>query len=241
MYGNFPSLFMGLVTPDGGLEHYDGLLRVVDSDGKVLEPGLSPERYREIIGEAVEPWSYLKFPYYKPWHCGANGDAPPRTFTRRACTGSARWRGSTSATSPARRGRPRAAPVPPAGPARQAGHQQLPLPLCPPDRDPVLPREDRRDGGRPRDHERTRARQAGVNSLVGVGVSEAPRGTLFHEYHVDEDGILQKVNLIIATGNNNLAMNRTVKQIAQSISTGTSSTKACSTASSTASGSTIPA
>ena len=66
MYGNFPSLFMGLVTPEGGLEHYDGLLRVVDSDGNVLEPGLAPARYREIIGEAVEPWSYLKFPYYKP-------------------------------------------------------------------------------------------------------------------------------------------------------------------------------
>ena len=32
MYGNFPSLYMGLVTPEGGLEHYDGLLRVVDSD-----------------------------------------------------------------------------------------------------------------------------------------------------------------------------------------------------------------
>jgi NAD-reducing hydrogenase large subunit len=62
--------------------------------------------------------------------------------------------------------------------------------------------------------ERVRS-HAAVNNLVGVGVSEAPRGTLFHEYHVDEDGILQKVNLIIATGNNNLAMNRTVKQIAQ--------------------------
>jgi NAD-reducing hydrogenase large subunit len=55
---------------------------------------------------------------------------------------------------------------------------------------------------------------AGVNQLMGVGVSEAPRGTLFHEYRVDEHGILQKVNLIIATGQNNLAMNRTVRQIA---------------------------
>lgn len=51
--------------------------------------------------------------------------------------------------------------------------------------------------------------------MVGVGVSEAPRGTLFHEYHVNNDGVLQKVNMIIATGQNNLAMNRTVKQIAQ--------------------------
>ena len=65
-YGNFPSLFLGLVTPEGGLEHYDGLLRVIDSEGNVLEPGLQPERFREIIGEAVQPWSYLKFPYYKP-------------------------------------------------------------------------------------------------------------------------------------------------------------------------------
>ena len=56
---------------------------------------------------------------------------------------------------------------------------------------------------------------AQVNNLVGVGVSEAPRGTLFHEYHVDENGILKNVNMIIATGQNNLAMNQTVKQIAK--------------------------
>ena len=56
---------------------------------------------------------------------------------------------------------------------------------------------------------------AGVNRLEGVGVSEAPRGTLFHHYQVDQNGLMQRVNLIIATGQNGLAMNRTVKQIAQ--------------------------
>jgi NAD-reducing hydrogenase large subunit len=56
---------------------------------------------------------------------------------------------------------------------------------------------------------------AGINQLHGVGASEAPRGTLFHDYTVDADGILTKVNLIIATGQNNLAMNRTVAQIAK--------------------------
>ncbi|MGL5508027.1 MAG: nickel-dependent hydrogenase large subunit, partial [Microcoleaceae cyanobacterium] len=61
---------------------------------------------------------------------------------------------------------------------------------------------------------RTRA-TAGVNNLNAVGVSEAPRGTLFHHYQVDENGILEKVNLIIATGQNNLAMNKTVTQIAK--------------------------
>jgi NAD-reducing hydrogenase large subunit len=56
---------------------------------------------------------------------------------------------------------------------------------------------------------------AGINSLRGVGVSEAPRGTLFHDYTVDRDGLLKKVNLIVATGQNNLAMNQTVAQIAR--------------------------
>jgi NAD-reducing hydrogenase large subunit len=62
--------------------------------------------------------------------------------------------------------------------------------------------------------DRLRAR-ASINQLEGVGVSEAPRGTLFHHYRVDEHGLLTRVNLIIATGQNNLAMNATVTQIAR--------------------------
>jgi NAD-reducing hydrogenase large subunit len=54
-----------------------------------------------------------------------------------------------------------------------------------------------------------------VNRLEGVGVSEAPRGTLFHHYRVDRDGVIQWVNLLIATGQNNLAMQRTIGQIAR--------------------------
>jgi NAD-reducing hydrogenase large subunit len=57
--------------------------------------------------------------------------------------------------------------------------------------------------------------EAGINNLEGVGVSEAPRGTLFHHYQVDEHGLVTHVNLLIATGQNNLAMNRTVAQIAR--------------------------
>ena len=56
---------------------------------------------------------------------------------------------------------------------------------------------------------------AGINALHAVGASEAPRGTLFHEYTVDDTGILTNVNMIIATGQNNLAMNSTILQIAK--------------------------
>jgi NAD-reducing hydrogenase large subunit len=56
---------------------------------------------------------------------------------------------------------------------------------------------------------------AGINQREGIGCSEAPRGTLFHHYQVDENGLVRWANLLIATGQNNLAMNRTVEQIAR--------------------------
>ena len=99
-------------------------------------------------------------------------------------------------------------------PVPRHGHLVVPVPLRPADRDPGRARADRahaRRSGPASDHLRA---DAGINRLEGVGVSEAPRGTLFHHYQVDEDGLIQRVNLIIATGQNNLAMNRTVAQIA---------------------------
>ncbi len=56
---------------------------------------------------------------------------------------------------------------------------------------------------------------AGVNALDGVGIAEAPRGTLIHHYKVDEQGAIVWANLITATGHNNLAINRSIKQVAE--------------------------
>lgn len=215
-YGEFPSLFMGLVTPDGGLEHYDGLLRIIDSEGKRLEPGFAPEQFRTIIGEAVEPWSYLKFPYYKRRvGNGATGELPLADYAH----GMYRVGPLARVNICDHAGTPRAdaelaefRTLAPAGkPVLSSFHyhyarlieilfalEKIEETLA----DPTITDEKVRS-------------QAGVNQLVGVGVSEAPRGTLFHEYKVNGDGILQKVNLIIATGQNNLAMNRTVRQIAE--------------------------
>ena len=61
-------------------------------------------------------------------------------------------------------------------------------------------------------HVRARAE---VNSLDGIGVAEAPRGILIHHYKVDESGAIRWANLIVATGHNNLAINRSVKQVAE--------------------------
>ena len=64
-FGNFPSYYMGLVSVDGGLEQYDGAIRIMDKDGGIAAECVDPTEYGEFIGEAVEPWSYMKFPYFK--------------------------------------------------------------------------------------------------------------------------------------------------------------------------------
>lgn len=220
-YGNFPSLFMGLVTPTGGLEHYDGLLRVIDSAGNVLEPGLPPERFREIIGEAVQPWSYLKFPYYKPLaqpSQGANGhdNAYEKGMYRvgpLARLNICNFAGTPRADAELKEFRGLA----PAGkPVTSSFHYHYARLI-----EILFALEKISETvADPKITELRVRSQAGVNQMLGVGVSEAPRGTLFHEYQVDENGILQKVNLIIATGQNNLAMNYTVRQIAKAYVSG---------------------
>ena len=206
LYGEFPSLFLGLVTPDGGLEHYDGVLRVMDSDGKILEDGVPPQQYRDILGEAVEPWSYLKFPYYKPlgYQSGAGMYRVGPLARLNICD----FAGTPRADRELRQFRRLGNHGQPVSSSFHYHYARLIEILFALEKiEEVLNSPDITS-----EHVRS---QASVNNLVGVGVSEAPRGTLFHEYHVDPNGILQNVNLIIATGQNNLAMNQTVKQIAK--------------------------
>ncbi len=204
-YGQFPSLFAGLVTRDGGLEHYDGLLRVMDADGKLLEEGLDPALYRTIYAEAVEPWSYLKFPFYKP--LGYENGAGMYRVGPLARINICDFIGTPRADRELRQFRRLGERGKPVISSFHYHYARLIEILFALEKiEETLEAEDIT-------HTRIRS-EAGVNQLVGVGVSEAPRGTLFHEYHVDENGILQKVNMIIATGQNNLAMNKTIRQIA---------------------------
>ncbi len=205
-YGDFPSLFAGLVGPDGELEHYNGLLRVVNSEGKRVEDGIAPEKYREIIGEAVEPWSYLKFPYYKPLGY-ANGAGMYRVgpLARLNVCDFAGTRRANRALHEFRRLMKLDKPV--SGTFYYHYARLIEILFC---------LEKIEDTIQDPDILNTHVRsQANVNKLVGIGVSEAPRGTLYHEYHIDEHGIIKEANLIIATGQNNLAMNKTVRQIAE--------------------------
>jgi NAD-reducing hydrogenase large subunit len=209
-FGNFPSLFMGLVTPEGMWEHYDGVIRFTDSEGNIVADKLDPTRYQEYIGEAVENWSYLKFPYYRPWGYPDSHSSNTRSGIYRVgplarlniCSSI----GTPQADRELQEFRDR---------RQQSSFSSffyhyarlIEILAC------IEQIEILLDDPEIQSH-RLRA-EAGINQLEGVGVSEAPRGTLFHHYQVNANGLIQKVNLIIATGQNNLAMNRTVAQIAK--------------------------
>lgn len=202
-FGNFKSLFMSLVTPEGGWEHYDGVLRFVDATGNVVADGLDPARFKDHIGEAVESWSYLKFPYYKPLGY-PNGIYRVGPMARLMC---AEQMGTPMADAELKQFKHLNKTL--RGSSFLYHYARLIEILAASERieqllqdpDIVSDRYIRAD--------------AGVNAFDAVGVTEAPRGTLFHHYQVDDDGLVTKANLIVATGHNNLAMNKTVEQIAK--------------------------
>jgi NAD-reducing hydrogenase large subunit len=216
-FGNFPSLFMGLVGKDGEWEHYGGKIRFVDSGGNIIADRLDPTRYQEFIAEAVEPWSYLKFPYYRPLGYPAkqdscnlqNGIYRVGPLARlNICSHIGTPLGDRELEEFRDRGQ---------GTINSSFFYHyarlIEILVCIEQIEKLLEDSDLNS-------DRLRAK-AGINQLEGIGVSEAPRGTLFHHYHVDENGLMKKVNLIIATGQNNLAMNRTVAQIARHFIQGT--------------------
>lgn len=206
-YGNFPSRFLGTVTPEGGLEFADGPLRMIDAQGRIVEDGFPPDRYSEVISEGSRPWSYLKFPVHRA--TGGPSDGGMYRVGPLARLNVCDFAGTPLADRELRCFRHLA---PEAGkPVLSSFHYhyaRLIEILFALERIGEIVSDPQLTGK----HFRA---LAGVNELVGVGAAEAPRGTLFHEYHVDEHGILRKVNLLIATGQNNLAMNETVLQIAR--------------------------
>jgi NAD-reducing hydrogenase large subunit len=202
-FGEFPSLFMALVAPDGGWEHYGGRLRITDSLGNVVADGIDEADYEQYIGESVEHDSFLKSPYYKPlgYPQGIYRVGPLARLN--VCT----HMQTPLAEAERKEFRDQAAGAPVTSSFLYHQARLIEI-LC------AIETIDQAidDPDLLSDHLRA---HAGINRLEGVGVSEAPRGTLFHHYRVDKNGLVRRVNLIIATGQNNLAMNRTMAQIAK--------------------------
>ena len=204
-----PTLYLGLVGPDGEHEIYDGNLRFIDTDGTILEDQLNPAKYLDVIAERSVEWSYLKYPYYKPFGFDKGfyrvGPLARLNVASKMKTPEAQkeFENFKSINS----GKPVHGTfyfhytrlIEALGSVEEA---EIIL------NDPEITSDKIQTQGR-------------WNNPVGIGCSEAPRGTLFHHYITDDTGKLTKVNLLIATGQNNPSMNRSVLEVAKQYIKGT--------------------
>ncbi|MHB0857926.1 MAG: Ni/Fe hydrogenase subunit alpha [Anaerolineae bacterium] len=206
----FSSNYMGMVK-DGALELYQGPLRFMDPTGRILDE-FGPCNYLDYVAERVEDWSYLKFPYFKAlgWPDGVYRVAPL-----------GRLNVADRIATPLANEEFKAFKALSAGPVEPTLYYHYARlienvyalervrELC---EDPDILSQDIRE---------TRVHITGE----GVGCIEAPRGTLWHHYWTDEQGVLTKANLIVATGNNNWAMNHSVNMVAKSFVDGNNLTE----------------
>ena len=206
VFGHFPSLFMGLVSSEGTWEHSSGRncagIRIMASDGSLVADGLKEDDYSFFLAEAVEPWSFLKFPYVKALGPQAGSYRVGPLARLNLCERIGTERADQELVELRQRG----------GRVVTASFlyhlaRLIEIVACLEQMEQLLD-----DPEITASHVRA---HAGVNCHEAVGVSEAPRGTLLHHYRVDRDGLIERVNLIIATGQNNNAMNRTITQIAR--------------------------
>ncbi len=205
-FATLETSYLGLVK-DGNLELYDGRIRLKSPRGRITDE-FDDKDYCTFIGEHVEEWSYLKFPFYRPlgypqgsYRVGPLGrlNACEDISTPEASAELAAFRKTTDDGIVHYTLYYHYARLIEIMYAMERLEELL--------LDPDVLKSDLHITG-------------DVSNREGVGVVEAPRGTLIHHYEVDEKGAVERANLIVATGHNNFAMNRGVEQVARDYITG---------------------
>ena len=202
IFANFPSNYMSLINEDESIEFTDGALRLIDPKAATIEDGITAARYTEVIGEAVEPYSYTKFAYYKPlgYPEGSYRVGPLARLNIVKSMGTPKAEKELTEFKQLA-----------AGPVESSfhyHHARLVEMLYGIEKIEEILSD-------PRILDKHVRATAGVNRLEGAGQAEAPRGVLHHHYKVDENGKITWANLVIATGQNNKAMNLGVLQAAR--------------------------
>jgi NAD-reducing hydrogenase large subunit len=201
-FGSFRSNMLSIVAPDGAMDLYDGQLRARDADGRILVDRGDCSRYWELIFEEVKPWSYMKFPFLRSLGPEEGWYKVGPLARVQNCD-----RINAPLADAARRefiefggGRPVHAPL--------AYHWTRMIEM-------LAAAETIKDLLHDDDLLGADLVAQGERAERGVGVIEAPRGTLIHHYRVDEHDQVTRANLIVSTTHNNQAMNEAIRQVAR--------------------------
>lgn len=201
-FATFRAPMMSLVANDGGMDLYDGVIRVRDAAGQVIVDGVADQDYLDLIEEEVKPWSYMKFPYLKslgpeagwyrvgPLARVQNCDFIPSPLAEAERREFVAWG----------QGEPVHATL--------AYHWARMIELLHAAEviATLLDDPDVMEG---------ELMAGGMRRSEGVGIIEAPRGTLIHHYRVGDNDLVTTCNLIVSTTHNNQAMNEAVRSVAR--------------------------
>jgi NAD-reducing hydrogenase large subunit len=209
-FGSFRANMLSLVGADGAFELYDGALRARGADGLILIDGAADQDYLDIIEEEVRPWTYMKFPYLRQLGAAAGWYRVGPLARVQNC---------------ARMGTPLAEAQRQLFLAHGGGamvHATLGYhwarmieALHAVEVIAQLLDDPEILAGELTAADPRQARRGADGQREGIGVIEAPRGTLIHHYRVGDDDLVTMCNLIVSTTHNNQAMNEAVRQVAR--------------------------
>ena len=203
-FASYPSNHLSLVNKENGaLELYDGRLRSIDSEGNELL-NIADNEYNYHFKEAVEPWSYMKFPYMKDLgrEKGWNRVGPLARMNTCSHITTPYAEAERVIFKAATQGKPNNMTM------YTHWARLIEMLHC---------AELMRDLLHDDEIMGSDLVRKGTQRNKGIGIIEAPRGTLMHEYHTDDKGLITKCNLIVSTTHNNEAMNRGVRSVAQEV------------------------
>jgi NAD-reducing hydrogenase large subunit len=206
-FAAFPSNHLSIVREDGAMDLYHGVLRAVDHNGKKILHDVDCQDYLDYIGEEVKSWSYMKFPFIKKlgkeegWYRVGplarlnTCDFIPTALAQKEFE---EFRAYTQGKTNTMSLHTHWARLIEVLHAAEMMKELL--------NDPDLQGDD--------------LVVKGTKSREGIGLIEAPRGTLFHHYRINDDDLIEMANLIVSTTNNNIPMNRAVESVAKQYMTG---------------------
>jgi F420-non-reducing hydrogenase large subunit len=203
--------YMGLVDSNDKVTFYEGTVKVVDPDGKEY-CRFNEHNYLDVISEHVEPWSYLKFPYLK--NVGWKGFVDGKDSGIYRVAPLARLNVASGMATPlAQEAYERMYDVLGGKPVHHTMAMHWARLI-----ETVYAAEHLLELARDKEVTDKKTRNIPTEAPgEGVGLCEAPRGTLIHHYWADKDGLVEKMNMIVATGHNNASMHMSVKKAAEKL------------------------